>query len=534
MNRGAVLCLAAFLAGCGEEQSPIATPAWFSDRAAESGAAFTLSTTLSGAPHLPEIVAGGAAALDFDNDGWIDLYLVQAAGGGNVLLHNNGDGTFSDVSAASGADDAGYGMGVATGDVDHDGDVDLYVTNVGENVLLLNNGDGTFTDATHEAGVGHSGFGASASFFDADNDGDLDLFLANYVDWSPERELECRTRAGELDYCAPVHYQAPSEDVVYRNNSDGTFTNVTVDAGLAGALGNGLGVVARDFTGDGHLDLFVANDGNPDRLWVNDGSGRFEDQAMVRGCDRDLTGKAKAGMGVVGEDFEGDDDVDLIVCNLVGEADSLYENRDGRFVDAAGRAGLASASRRHTRFGVGLVDFDNDGVRDLYEANGRVGTRDPLYAKDPYAEPNLLLRGMPDGTFAERVSGGDSTPRTSRAAVFADFDNDGGLDTLVINRNAPARLLMNVVPERGHWVMLDVKDAFGAPAIGAELTATLGERTIRRGVHTDGSYLAAHDPRIHVGLGTATTLEDVTVTWPDGSTKNLGTIDADRIHAVRP
>lgn len=537
MTRWLLRIVPLLLLSCSNEQPTVqkpSEPAWFMDEAIERGVSFTLQTTLAPTPQLPEIVAGGAAAFDYDNDGFIDLYLVQATGGANVLLHNTGDGTFEDVSAASGTADPGFGMGVATADVNGDGFVDLYITNVGANVLLLNNGDGSFRDATSTAGVGHDGFGASATFFDADGDGDLDLFLTNYVAWSPEREIECRTRTGELDYCAPVHYQAPSEDVLYRNNGDASFTNITAEAGLAGSLGNGLGVVARDFTGDGAIDLFIANDGNPDRLWVNDGRGHFTDRAMALGCDRDMSGKAKAGMGVVGEDVDDDGDIDVIVCNLVGEADSLYENRDGTFVDVAGRAGIASASRRFTRFGLVFGDFDNDGLRDLFEANGRVGTRDPAYGSDPYAEPNVLLRGKSDGTFSEVRAIDGETPRTSRAAVALDVNNDGGLDLLIINREAPAVLLMNRVPATGHWVTLDIRDANGAPALGASVRASINGRLIYRFVHSDGSYLAASDPRIHVGLGDATSLDDVQIIWRDGTTKTIGSVEADRITVIAP
>ena len=537
MTRWLLRIVPLLLLSCSNEQPTVpkpAEPAWFLDEAADRGVVFTLQTTLAPTPQLPEIVAGGAAAFDYDNDGFIDLYLIQAAGGANVLLHNTGDGTFENVSAQSGAADQGFGMGVATADINGDGFVDLYVTNVGANVLLLNNGDGTFDDITTTAGVGHGGFGASATFFDADGDHDLDLFVTNYVDWFPQRELECRTRTGELDYCAPVHYQAPSEDVLYRNNGDASFTNITAEAGLAGSLGNGLGVVARDFTGNGAIDLFVANDGNPDRLWVNDGNGHFTDQAMLLGCDRDMSGKAKAGMGVVGEDIDDDGDVDVIVCNLVGEADSLYENRDGRFVDIAGRAGIASASRRFTRFGLVLADFDNDGVRDLFEANGRVGTRDPAFGIDPYAEPNVLLRGNGDGSFSEVPAIASETPRTSRAAVVLDVNNDGGLDLLIINREAPAALLIHRAQTTNHWVTLDIRDANGAPALGATMVASVKGRTIHRFVHTDGSYLAASDPRLHVGLGDATSLNGIQITWRDGTTKDLGSVAAGERVVVTP
>ena len=281
--------LSVFISACGETSDPTTEepatqaqgPAWFVDSAASHGIDFTLKTFLADSPQLPEIVAGGGAAIDIDDDGWMDLYLLQASGqNGNALYRNNGDGTFTDISNQSGADDSGYAMGAATGDYDGDGDMDLYITNHGENTLLRNEGDGRFLDVSAESGTDHPGLGASATFFDGDKDGDLDLFICNYVDWSTQREIECRSRTGQLDYCAPIHYAAPSADVLYRNNGDGTFTDMSIPSGIAAKLGNGLGVVARDFNGDGLADIFVANDGNPDRLWINLGELRFEDAAM--------------------------------------------------------------------------------------------------------------------------------------------------------------------------------------------------------------------------------------------------------------
>ena len=531
---------------CKEETRPVAAvpvdaqegPTWFSDAAASRGIDFTLGATLGSEPLLPEIVAGGGAAIDIDDDGWMDLYLLQAtAPEGNVLLRNNGDGTFQDISEGSGARDTGFGMGAATGDYDGDGDMDIYISNHGPNTLLRNNGDGTFTDVSTDSGTSHPGFGASATFFDGDQDGDLDLFVTNYVDWALDRELECRSRTGELEYCAPVNYESPSADVLYRNNGDGTFTDISSSSGIADALGNGLGVVARDFNGDQLQDIFVANDGNPDRLWINLGSMRFKDAAMQLGCDRDISGTPKAGMGVVGEDIDDDGDIDLLVCNLVGETDSLFINQNGRFTDATGQRGLAAVSRGFTRFGIGLVDFDNDSQFDLFEANGRVGKRAPAWADDPYAEPNLLFRGAPDGQFQEVSPRGgvkDQAARTSRGAIFLDIDNDGGQDILVINREAPARLLVNEAPARGNWVMLDIRNANGAPAIGAHVTARLGERTIHRHVHTDGSYLTGNDPRLHIGLGDAESLQDVRVIWPDGSAVTMSEIPAGSIMRIDP
>lgn len=538
-----ILLAAPALSGCTKEASPAQTPKtetaanpWFVDEAEDRGVKFTLLAVLPGdGPQLPEIVAGGAAAFDADNDGWMDLYLVQADhASGNVLLRNTGDGRFVDVTAGSGASDHGWGMGVATGDIDGDGDIDLYITNLGADTLLRNDGDMRFTDITMQSGLGDEGLGASVSFFDGDVDGDLDLLVTRYVAWTPKLELECRSRTGLLDYCAPKHYAAPTTDVLYRNDG-GKFVDITQDAGLGGSLGNGLGVLAQDFTGDGLVDLFVANDGNADRLWVNLGDMRFEDQAMAMGCDRDLTGKAKAGMGVASEDIDNDGDFDLIVCNLYGESDSMYLIDNGRFIDVTGIQGLSALSRPFTRFGIGFRDFNNDGELELYEANGRVSVKKPLWAEDPYVEPNLLLK-REGNRFVEVIPRGGVTenePRTSRAAVFLDADNDGRVDVLVINRAAPARLLMNQ-SNQGHWLMLDVRDEHDGPAIGAAVEITAGGRTRRFIVRTDGSYLAAHDPRVHVGLGQTNVVDRVLVQWPNGQEQTLNGIEIDAITHIRP
>ncbi len=529
------------LAGCGDEGPPPtpqtaadAAEPWFVDEAAVRGVNFTLRADLPGdTPQLPEIVAGGAAAFDADGDGWMDLYLVQADPfEGNLLLRNQGDGTFEDVSTGSGAEDRSWGMGVAVGDIDRDGDADLYVSNFGPDRLLRNDGGMRFTDITDEAGLGHGGLNASATFFDADGDHDLDLFVTSYVGWSADRELECRSRTGVLDYCAPKHYAAPTQDVLYRNDG-GTFVNITESAGMAEALGNGLGVLAQDFTGDGRIDLFVANDGNPDRLWVNLGDLRFEDRAMAMGCDRDLTGKAKAGMGVASEDIDGDGDFDLLVCNLHGEADSLYVLQGDRFLDETHRHGLSALSRPFTRFGLGLRDFDCDGELDVYEANGRVSISEPLWEDDLYAEPNLLLVRDGDRMVEVAPRGGvqGQKARTSRAAVFFDANNDGRCDVLVINRAAPASLLRNAT-EAGHWIMLDVRNAAGGPAIGARVHVTAGGRERVYTVRADGSYLAAHDPRVHVGLGDVDSVDAVRVIWPDGAELQRDDISVDGITTI--
>lgn len=515
--------------GAGEE-------IWFEEQASQRGLDFRHVSGYRGRAMLPEIVGGGAALADVDGDGDLDAYFVQ--GGyhlaqpsgsstdrlGNRLYLNRGDGHFT-PSDSSGAEDRGYGMGVAAADYDGDGDIDLFVTNVGPNVLLQNDGTGQFTNVAAIAGVDDPGWGTAALFHDLDNDGDLDLFVVNYLNWSVAIEKDCFNR-GNSTYCAPTAYNAPAMDRLYRNDGNGTFSDVTAAAGMNRGFGNGLGAVADDFNGDGLLDIFVANDRTLDQLWINKGGMVFADEADLWGCAVDDNGIAKAGMGVAARDIDHDLDPDLLVVNFETETDSLYLNQGRYFVDATAQAGIAVASRRRTRFGVALEDFDNDGVVDLYEVNGKVDG-DPASVEDVFAEPNALFKGsLQEGKvrFSEiRPYGGvaPAAPQTSRALVVGDVDDDGGLDLLIVNRDGAVHLLMNRVA-RGHWVRLRLSDPSGAATLGASVRGLVNGTPRQQRVRQGYSYLASHDPRVHFGLGTSTVMEQVRVTWPDGSTETFG------------
>lgn len=506
--------------------------AWFENVAARRGLRFTHTSGFDGRYLFPESVCGGCALVDLDGDGMLDVYLVQSgtlegsAEGRppNGLFRNTGGGTFEDVTEGSGAGDRGYGMGVAAGDYDNDGDLDLYVTNLGRNALLRNDGGMRFTDVTDSAGVACEAWSSSAAFFDANNDGWLDLYVVNYIRWTPETEIDCMASEGERDYCSPKAYNAPAPDALYINNGDGTFENATEPAGLLAGFGNGLGVLCADFNGDGAMDVFVANDGMPDQLWRNNGDGTFVDVALATGCAMDQHGEAKAGMGVDSADLDGDLDPDLLVVNLGEESDSLYENRGSYFQDITASMGLGLSTRSFTRFGVAFVDFDHDGVLDLYEANGRVMRQGRRWSDDPYAEPNSLLRGGADGRF-EVVDprGGTAEPlvHASRGAAFGDVDNDGDVDVLVINRDGPAYLLLNVAEKAGGGATIRALDEHARDALGAVLTVRIGGRDIRRDVRSAYSYCSASDPRAHVGLGDAERIDSITVRWPEGSTERF-------------
>ncbi|MFM1832447.1 MAG: hypothetical protein RLZZ461_763 [Planctomycetota bacterium] len=547
---------AALFGGCGDEGGPDGAgsqrpgigpgvPA-FAEEAVARGVNFTLESGDDGGPKLfPEIMPGGVAIADLDGDDDLDLYFIQfgpieperEGDHRNRLYLNRGDGTFEDATDGSGAEDDRLGCGVATGDYDGDGDVDLYVTNLGRNTLLRNDGAGRFTDVTEDAGVGESGWGASAAFLDHDLDGDLDLFVCNYVAWSPEREIECRDHNGRRDYCSPKAYEARTPDVLYRNNGDGTFTDVSAEAGIDVVQGNGLGVVWGDFDGNGAPDIFVANDGNPNHLFLGRGDGTFEEAAKARGVYLAGDGNTRAGMGTAIGDPDEDGDLDILVVNLIHQFDSFFRNENGFFVEDTASTGLSSITRRTTRFGVGWFDVDNDSHLDLFEASGRVMVRKDAPEKgDRFAENNHLLLGLGDGKY-EKVAPvdawGDGLVHTSRGAAFGDLDGDGGVDVVVVNRDAPAYVLRNVSP-RGAWCAVRVLDDHGAPALGATVLGTVGDRRLRRDQHAAYGYLTSNEPVARFGLDADTRLQDVEVRWPDGRTVWLGDLDAGRVHVVRP
>ncbi|MCH2140853.1 MAG: CRTAC1 family protein [Phycisphaerales bacterium] len=514
---------------------------YFEDESIARGVEFVCGTEMHDDHWMPEIMAGGGAAIDVDDDGWMDLYLIQATGsGGDRLLRNRGDGTFEDITAQAGTLASGFGFGAITGDVDRDGDQDLVITGLNADTLLLNEG-GHFVDATAESGLGDTEWASSGSLFDADGDADLDLFICRYVQWSPEGVLPClgidATDMETAGYCKPNRYP-PSTDLFYLNDGQGRFSLHTDASGIGSVEGYGLGVVAADYDMDGDQDLFVANDTMPDRLWRGNGDGTFVESGFEMACDRDNSGLAKAGMGVSVTDLDRDGLPDFVVCNLRGETDSLYLNRGGYFQDITTRAGLSTPSYQYTRFGLGLVDFDNDGFVDYFAANGAVLADPDAHQEDLYAHQNLLLRGRSDQIGFESVDGMGGleslTPRTSRGAIFADFDNDGGMDIVVLNRDAPARLLMNRTEQRGHWLLLDVRDDVGAPAIGAVVDVVVGDVRHRDAVRTDSSYLSARDHRIHVGLGDAEQIDSMQVVWPDGRTRTFSNLEVNRVIRVDP
>ena len=532
--------LVALTFGCSRpvDQSIESQPSqiWFSDETDSLGVSFQHQSGHRDRKHLlPEITGSGVALVDVNNDGWLDLFLVQSGSlyeedseqhVAHQLYFNRGDGTFQ-LHASFATNAATYGMGVAAADFDNDGDNDLYITAVGRNTLLENNGSGRFVDVTERAGVGDEEWGTSAAFLDLDKDGDLDLYHANYLYWSMEIELDC-FGSGVLTYCPPNNYQAPAIDRVYRNNGDGTFTEIVREAGIHLAFGNGFGVIGADFDDNGFVDVFVANDLTVNQLWMNQGNLQFLEEAMTRGSGVDGFGAIKAGMGVVSADPDQDGDYDILVVNLTGEPDSFFRNEGSYFIDSTSEVGLSAPSRRYTRFGVIMADFDNDGWLDLFHANGGVSPVD-LSAQDIYAEPNSLFRGTASGRFEEVSPPGgtlDQLEFTSRGTAVGDIDNDGGLDLVVVNKDASPNVLMNRNLSRGNWIGFRLVNEVGSDAVGANISFVQGTRRKHGTVRPEGSYLSSNDPRVHFGLGLEQSATDVRVRWPTGEVEGFGDFEA--------
>jgi hypothetical protein len=514
---------------------------WFTDEARQAGLDFMHVNGMSGKFYFPEMMGPGAALFDFDNDGDLDVYLVQgrslgpggASRGLSDRLYRNdltvGSDSrrtlrFTDVTSASEITSRGYGMGVAAGDIDNDGCPDLFLTRYGDTQLLRNRCDGTFADISDRSGTRRSGWSVSASFFDFDRDGWLDLYVGDYLTYDLARRIDCFTPSGKPDYCSPDAYRSRASRL-YRNRRDGTFADVTESSGLATAFGPGLGAAAADFDGDGWIDLYVANDGRDNQLWINQRDGTFRNTALVAGVAVNGHGKPEGSMGVDAGDFDGDGDDDLVIANLTGEGATLYANDGtGRFEDAGGRSGLRVASLPGTGFGAGWFDFDNDTRLDVLLVNGAVRIIDALeQAGDPFPlhQRNQLFRGVDGGRFEDATAGAGAAFGRSdvgRGAAFGDVDNDGDVDVLVAVNNGPTRLLINRAADGRHWIGLRlVGGQPGRDMLGARVAILRGDASPLWGrAHSDGSYASASDPRVLVGLGASQTVTGVRVIWPGG------------------
>src|SRR6202161_3178933 len=510
--------------------------------ASDSGIYWTHNNEHSPEKYLPESTGPGCAFFDYDNDGWMDIYLVNSGKWDfvtpdpplrNAMYNNNRDGTFTDVTEKAGVAAGGFGQGVAVGDYDRDGFQDLYVTQYGRSILYHNNGDGTFTDVTGKAGVAAPGGSSSAVWFDYDNDGRLDLFVCRFVDFDKSKNLPC-TADNKVGYCIP-HLYKPTASWLFHNNGDGTFTDASKSSGIGKYLGKGWGVVATDINNDGRMDLFVSNDTVANFLYVNRGRGTFEEIGQQAGIAYSDAGRPRSGMGVDSADFNRDGWMDLFVANIDHEAYSLYKNNhDETFDDIAPATGVASATKLMSGWGLKFFDYDNDGNLDLILANGHPDDLiEKIHDNVKYREPLLLFHNSGSGLKnVSRESGpAFATPMSARGLALGDFNNDGALDVLISNNNEAPVLLRNNVGSGNHWLGLKlVGKRANIDAVGARVTYQAGDLKRSRTKVGGGSYLSSHDPRLVLGIGNRAKIDWIEIDWPhpSGSKQRLTELPIDR------
>lgn len=513
---------------------------YFRDVTDAMGLDFRHINGFSAERRLVETMGSGGALFDFDNDGDLDLYLVQ----GNSLsssteslptnrLYRNDAGIFVDITASANVGDTGYGLGAVAADYDSDGYRDLYVTNLGKNVLYRNNGDGTFTDVTEHAQVGCPLLSASAAFADIDRDGDLDLYVSNYVEYALETDIPCYYKNTLRIYCGPNEYHGIA-DVLYRNNGDGTFTDITKAAGVYEPTTRGLGVVFTDVNGDGWVDIYVANDMSPNTLFINQGDGIFREEGVLRGVAYNGDGIANGSMGIDAGDYDNDGDIDLWVSNFALEANCLMQNDgDGYFEDMTFDTNLADPSFYALGFGTRFIDFDNDGWLDLLVGNGHIWDNvERIDVKQRYAQPVQLFRNQ-GGTsqshtgFTEITTkaGLDKTPYVVRGMLFGDIDTDGDVDVVLCQSNRPAVILSNEIGNKNAWLTVKLVGTDGnTDAIGAQVQLEANGTALLREVICGASYLSGNDLRLTFGLGTASQINNLQVRWHNGEVQQLSEV----------
>jgi hypothetical protein len=509
--------------------------AYFTDITDDVGLKFEHDPGVEGFYWAPEVMGSGGAFLDFDDDGDLDIYLLQ---GGflpesknenrkpNQLFRQNADGSFTDVTASSGLGHTGYGTGVAVGDIDNDGLVDIYVANYGPDALFRNQGGGKFGNVTKTAGIEDDAWSASAGFCDYDADGFLDIFVTRYL--INDATKKCVSDSGAMDYCSPQSFNRHHPDTLYHNDGDGTFTDVSESSGIASVAQPGLGVLCHDFNVDGLMDFYVANDGEANRLWQNMGNGKFEDQAILMGAALNAFGRPEASMGVTLGDVDGDADFDLFMTHLIDQTNTLYLN-DGTwgFEDVSSARGLGASSLEFTGFGTSFIDLDLDGDLDLAVVNGRVDQGAPLPGANVgdfwnmYAEPNFLYENDGRGQFTDiSPKGGRFTAlvEASRGLVLGDIDRDGDFDFLVTNSGSAARLFRNDAPRQGNYLMVTTYDPrYNRVAHGTVVTVNAGGESYARISDPAYSYLSSNEAKAHFGIASRTKVDSIRVRWPDGS-----------------
>ncbi len=527
----------------------ITAPITFDEISGRAGVTFTSNSSPTPQKHQPEPMVGGVAIFDFDGDGYPDLYFVNGAGMPslektgpqfqNRLYRNNHDLTFTDVTAHAGVAGSGYGMGAAAGDYNNDGHTDLYVTNVNGNQLFRNNGDGTFTDVTEKAGVaggmyaGKKMWSVGAAWLDYNNDGLLDLFVANYCQWDPNNEQPCLINGNRVS-CNPRMYK-PLPNTLYRNNGDGTFTDVSEETGIAAHPGRGMGVAIADFDGDGFMDIIVANDDLPNQLFHNRGGKRFEEVADDVGVALAEGGNVISGMGVDFRDLFNRGLPDIWITAMEKQTFPLFKNMGhGQFAEETAMAGLGLATSTMSGWSNAIVDLDNDGWKDLYVARSNVIDNVALFTQRQYGEPNTIFRNLGTGRFQDvtaTTGPGFQEPAVNRGAAFGDLDNDGRMDLVVNVLNGKARVFHNTTKNENHWVLLKLTGVkSNRMGIGAQIRLTLPNGTMQYDhVSTSTGYASSSDPRVHFGLGTARVIKEVQIVWPSGIKQVLKDVSADRV-----
>ena len=536
--------------GRAAQAPPINIPVRFTDVRATAGIDFQLDATATEEKNYLETMGSGAGWIDYDQDGLLDLYFPQTAETEwykpsrplhSMLYHNNGDGTFTDVTAKAGVGAEGlYAQGVAVGDFDNDGYPDLYVTGYGHAILYHNNGDGTFTDVTSKAGVANAGqWSTSAGWFDYDKDGHLDLIVLNYIQWSPKNNLWCgERRAGYRAYCHPDNYRGQRLRL-YHNNRDGTFADVSEKSGIGAPEAKGMGVVLADLNNDGWPDIFVANDTWPNFLFINNKDGTFRDVSFSSGVAASEDGKYEAGMGTDAADVDGDGWLDLFVTHLDFEFSRLYRNNhDETFDDATYSSGIGNKAIFLSGVSTKFLDYDNDGWTDIFQVNGAMLDNIHLYHSEvTYPEPKLMFRNLGQGKF-DKVSellGPDFMRSTvGRGSAVGDYDNDGDLDIAVSNRGEYAQLLRNDGGNAHHWLeVLLVGTKSNRDGVGASLKLVAEGFTQCKQRQGGMSYMSAHDPRVHFGLGQRQSIESLEITWPSGIVDKLTNVPINQIITVK-
>jgi hypothetical protein len=522
----------------------------FRDIAKSAGINFIHDNAATVEKYLIETMGAGCAWIDYDADGLLDLYLVNSAATRiyqpkrrlrSALFRNNGDGRFTNVTEKAGVGAEGlFGMGVAVGDYDNDGFPDLMVLGYGRSILYRNNRNGTFTDVTDRAGVSNKGrWASSAAWFDYDNDSKLDLAIANYVDWTPDNNIWCGDKKpGYRGYCHPNKFRG-QKPTLYRNKGDGTFTDVTESSKVGLSASSGLGIVTFDFDGDGWQDIFIANDANPNFLFRNNRDGTFTETALLAGIAVSDDGKAEAGMGTDAADINRDGWLDVFITHLDLEHARLYRNLgDSSFEDATFAAKLGYATFKYSGFGTCFVDYDNDGARDIFMANGHILDNIELYhAETRYAEPKLLYRNNGRGLFenmSDKAGPDLQLPRVSRGAAVGDVDNDGDQDILISNNGQEPQLLLNEGGNKGHWLSITlIGTRSNRDGVGARVKVVSGDLISHDQRKGGRSYQSAHDGRLHFGLGSRDKVDLIEIRWPGGAVDTLKNLGADQVITVK-